>query len=200
MWICIVACLLEVPLKVDTNFADKQLSLGRYSSLCGLKPRSFFSTGSQHRQPLLRNSSTNTLVARQCLNSPLVIAETNTHATIEELLETVISVLPVPRLYNEDQLPLRTSLETAVRREGGRCEMAVSLRGREAGSKGTSTVGRRYQAAQWGPWLRTLVSVRQWSVKCSHELCVKVFNNFYYQSKPRTCDSIHSAVGYRTKA
>jgi hypothetical protein len=32
-----------------------------------------------------------------------------------------------PRLYNEGQLPLEESLETAVRRVGGWCEMAASL-------------------------------------------------------------------------
>jgi hypothetical protein len=32
------------------------------------------------------------------------MAATDTHATIEEQLEAVFSVLPVPRLYNEDHL------------------------------------------------------------------------------------------------
>jgi hypothetical protein len=40
-------------------------------------------------------------------------------------------------------------------------------------SRGTSTVGSRYQAAQWRPWLRTLLCVWQWCVKCNHVLCVK---------------------------
>jgi hypothetical protein len=52
---------------------------------------------------------------------------TDTHETIEELLETVFSVRFVPRLYNEEQLALRDTLETAVRRAGGRCEMAATL-------------------------------------------------------------------------
>jgi hypothetical protein len=42
----------------------------------------------------------------------------------------------------------RQSLETAVRRVRGWCEMAASLRGCEPGSRGTSIVGSRYQAAQ----------------------------------------------------
>jgi hypothetical protein len=33
----------------------------------------------------------------------------------------------VPRLYDEEQLRLRGSLETAVRRVGDRCEMAAGL-------------------------------------------------------------------------
>jgi hypothetical protein len=65
----------------------------------------------------------------------------------------------VPRLYNEDHFPERESTETAVRRVGDWCEMAASLRGREAGNRGSSVVGRRYQAAQWRSWLRTLVFV-----------------------------------------
>jgi hypothetical protein len=32
---------------------------------------------------------------------------TDTHATIEELLEAVLSVRPVPRLYNGGQLSLK---------------------------------------------------------------------------------------------
>jgi hypothetical protein len=62
-------------------------------------------------------------------------------------MEDTFSVRSVPRLYDEDQLPLQESLESAVRRVGGWCEMAVSLRGRELGSRATSTVGSRYQAA-----------------------------------------------------
>jgi hypothetical protein len=36
-------------------------------------------------------------------------------------------VRSVPRLYNEDQLPLQGSLEAAVRRVRGWCEVAASL-------------------------------------------------------------------------
>jgi hypothetical protein len=43
-------------------------------------------------------------------------------------MEEMFSVRYVPRLYNEDQLPLRESLETAIGRVGGWCEMAASLR------------------------------------------------------------------------
>jgi hypothetical protein len=39
------------------------------------------------------------------------------------------SVLSVPGLYNEDQLPLRDRPETAVTRVGDWCEMVASLRG-----------------------------------------------------------------------
>jgi hypothetical protein len=139
----------------------------------------------QQRQPLLGNGSANTSVARQWFNSRHLMAATDTHTTIEELLEAVFSVRSVRRLYNEDQLPLRESLESAVRSVGGWCEMAASLRGREPGNRGTSTVGSHYQAALWRPWLRTLVFVWQWFVKCSHELCVKVSNKSDYHTKPR---------------
>jgi hypothetical protein len=66
------------------------------------------------------------------------MAATYTHGTMNELLEVVFSVRSVPRLYNEGQLPLESHV-TAVRRVGGWCEMAASLRGRESVSKGTST-------------------------------------------------------------
>jgi hypothetical protein len=56
------------------------------------------------------------------------MASTDTHTTVE-LLEAVFSVRSIPRLYNEEQLRLRESLETAVRRVGGCFEMAASLRG-----------------------------------------------------------------------
>jgi hypothetical protein len=48
-------------------------------------------------------------------------------ATTEELLKAVFSMRSVPRLYNEELLRLRESLETAARRVGGWCEMAASL-------------------------------------------------------------------------
>jgi hypothetical protein len=89
---------------------------------------------------------------------------------MEYLSEAVFSVRSVPRLYDEGQLPLRRSLETEVRRVEGSCEMAASLRGREPGNRGSSTVQRCYQAAQWRPWLVILVCVWWWFVKCSHEL------------------------------
>jgi hypothetical protein len=53
---------------------------------------------------------------------------TDTHATTEELLEAVFSVRSVSGLYNDGQLPLWDSPVTAVRRAGGWCEMAASLR------------------------------------------------------------------------
>jgi hypothetical protein len=39
-------------------------------------------------------------------------------------MEAAFPVRSVPSLYNEDALPLRESLETAVRRVGRWCEMA----------------------------------------------------------------------------
>jgi hypothetical protein len=48
-------------------------------------------------------------VTKHWLSSRHVIAATDTHATIEELLETVFSVWSVPRIYNRDQLLLRVS-------------------------------------------------------------------------------------------
>jgi hypothetical protein len=42
-----------------------------------------------------------------------------------------------PRLYKEEQLRLRESLERAVRRVGGWCETAASLRGYETENRGT---------------------------------------------------------------
>jgi hypothetical protein len=58
---------------------------------------------------LLGSNSANTPIAH-------VMAGTGTHAMTEELLEALFSVRSVPRLYNEDQLPLEQSLETPVRR------------------------------------------------------------------------------------
>jgi hypothetical protein len=114
---------------------------------------------SRQRQPLLGNGSAYTPVARQWLIRRHVMSATGTQATVDELLEAMFSVRSMPRLHNEDQMPLRESLETRVRRVGDLCEVASSLRGREPCSRAMPTVGNRYQATQWGLWLRTLVSV-----------------------------------------
>jgi hypothetical protein len=53
------------------------------------------------------------------------MAATDAHATMEELLEAVFSVQSVPRLYNEEQLRLRVSLEAAARRVGVSCEIVA---------------------------------------------------------------------------
>jgi hypothetical protein len=55
------------------------------------------------------------------------MAATDAHEATVELLEMVFSMLSVPVLYNEDQLRLRESIELAVRRVGGWCEMVASL-------------------------------------------------------------------------
>jgi hypothetical protein len=81
--------------------------------------------------------------------------------------------------------PGSESLETAVTRIRSWYEMAASLRGRELGSRGTSSVGNRYQAAERRPWLRILVCVWLCFVKSSHELCVKVSNKSEFQPKLR---------------
>jgi hypothetical protein len=87
----------------------------------------------------------------QQLSSRHVIAATD---TTDELWESVFSVRSVPRLYNEancyyESVGSLKSLETAIRRLGGWCEMVASLRGGpEPGSKGSSIAGKRYQAAQ----------------------------------------------------
>jgi hypothetical protein len=48
-------------------------------------------------------------------------------ATVEEMFGELISLRSVPRLCNEEQLRLRDSFETAVRRVGIWCEMTASL-------------------------------------------------------------------------
>jgi hypothetical protein len=86
-----------------------------------------------HVDPLLGNdceiSSHKTAIAKQwlCKQRPLLGSARNRRTTIEELLEAVLSMRFVPGLYNDCQLPLEECLETAMRRIGGWCEMAVSL-------------------------------------------------------------------------
>jgi hypothetical protein len=72
--------------------------------------------------------SANTPVCRQWLSSHHVMAATDTHATIQELLEAVFSVRSVLRLYNEDKLPLAVSpSRVGVGRESAGRESAEKL-------------------------------------------------------------------------
>jgi hypothetical protein len=52
------------------------------------------------------------------------MSATGTHTTIEELLEAVLSLRSVLRLYNKDQLSLEQSLEMSVKRVEDWCELA----------------------------------------------------------------------------
>jgi hypothetical protein len=61
-------------------------------------------------------------VARQWLSSRHMMAATDTHATIEELLEAVFSVRSLPNLYNEDQLSVLVEPESRERE----CRQTVS--------------------------------------------------------------------------
>jgi hypothetical protein len=54
------------------------------------------------KQPLLANSSETTSVSRQWLSNH-ISAATDTHATVEVLLETVFSTRSVQRGYKEDK-------------------------------------------------------------------------------------------------
>jgi hypothetical protein len=55
-------------------------------------------------------------------------------------MEAVFSARSVSRLYNEDQLPLRESLETAVRRVEVGVRWPPACEDVKPGSRGSSTV------------------------------------------------------------
>jgi hypothetical protein len=77
-----------------------------------MRPLSKFVTVIYYVECLLKDrivKPAETAVARQWLSRRHVMAATDTHVTIEELLEAVFSVRSVPRLYNEDQLLLAVS-------------------------------------------------------------------------------------------
>jgi hypothetical protein len=67
------------------------------------------SAESQQKQPLLGNGFANTTVASKWFSSRHLMAATVTHETIEQLLEEMFSVWSVPRLYNEELLPIPVS-------------------------------------------------------------------------------------------
>jgi hypothetical protein len=85
------------------------------------------------KELLLWNSSATTPIAGQWFSMCHVITIRDARAAIEDPLAAVFSVQSVSRLYNKGQLPLRDSPETAVRRVGGWCVMAASLRDSEPG-------------------------------------------------------------------
>jgi hypothetical protein len=77
------------------------------------------------------------------------MAATDTHETIEQLLEAIFSVRSV--LRHKELLPIpvsRESPQTEARRVGGWCEMVTSLRGREPGNRRLFVFRRCYLAAQ----------------------------------------------------
>jgi hypothetical protein len=126
---------------------------------------------SQQRQPLLGNGSENTLVARQqsrnrqqWSNCEAVLSTRSVrwlHESIIHLFGEMFSMRSVPRLYNEEQLRLLESLEMAVRRVGGWCQMAASLGisrvewvvGQSPASKevSTETEARMFESRRWCP-------------------------------------------------
>jgi hypothetical protein len=89
-------------------------------------------------------------------------------------LETVFSVRSVPRLYEEDQLQLRESFETRVRRAA--CEDVSP--GAEERPHWKTLPSNEVKAVNEN----TSVTV---IFKDSHELCIKVSNKSDYRSKPR---------------
>jgi hypothetical protein len=95
----------------------------------------------------------NTPVAGQWLSSRHVMVATDTHATIEELLEAVFSVRSLPRLYNEDQLP--SAVSRGERESAGR--QSVEKLVVEAGdSSGTQ---RKGNVLLWKPLPSSAVKI-----------------------------------------
>jgi hypothetical protein len=87
----------------------------------------------------VKTGDSTTAVARRQLCGQVVSLETKQDA----IMMVTFSVRYMPKLYNENQMPLQDSLEMAVRRVEGWCEMATSLQGCESGSTGMSTIGSR---------------------------------------------------------
>jgi stage III sporulation protein SpoIIIAA len=82
------------------------------------------------KQPLLANGSETTFVSKQRLGKH-VPAATDTHATIEELLETVFYTRSVQRGYKEDNWGNRVSSVREVVRKKGSLKGAAVQRGLE---------------------------------------------------------------------
>jgi hypothetical protein len=83
------------------------------------------------------SAESQTPVARVWPSRRHVMAPTNTHATIGELLEAVFSVRSLPRIHNEDQLSLGDS--SCV--EAGSDTSTVALRIAGGDEEGTQCLG-----------------------------------------------------------
>jgi hypothetical protein len=80
------------------------------------------------------------------------MAAEGTHATTEELFETVLSVRSVPRQYNEDQLPLSVNLSREVGEESrGSLQADRQLRVAVAGAGDSSGTQRKGNVRRWKP-------------------------------------------------
>jgi hypothetical protein len=97
------------------------------------------------KQPLLANGSETTFVSRQRLGKH-ISAETDSHATIEVLLETVSSTRSVQRGYKEDSWGNEVSSVLGSVRKRDSLKGAAIQRGLEHGSRGIAIVRSRYQA------------------------------------------------------
>jgi hypothetical protein len=120
------------------------------------------SAKNQKKQPLVGNGAVNTHVTKQWLSSRHAMTATDMQVTIEELFEAAFSVRSGPRLYNEDQLPLREREERVYRQSAESC--STSGRG-EFGNPGEKK----------GPPLEA--AIKQWLVMTVTEninLCVTV--------------------------
>jgi hypothetical protein len=65
-------------------------------------------------------------LVRQWLSSHYVMAPTDTHTIIEDLLEAMFSVRSVARLFAEAQLSLPVNLDRVERESAGRLKVAVA--------------------------------------------------------------------------
>jgi hypothetical protein len=96
-------------------------------------------------------------------------------------IEAMFSVMSLPRLYNEQQLPLQESRETAVRRVGVSCETVASWQGRDHGGSGSYGVGSRYQAitcedtADWEDLVRAVGNCRVCELAITLQVLVVTF-------------------------
>jgi hypothetical protein len=103
----------------------------------------------RNSKPILLHSQK--IAAARLRPSKQVICVTAiSHTTLNEIVECGVFYADRAEaiLYNVYQLPLREILAASVRRVGGWSDMAAILRGCEPGNRGTSHVGRSYQATQ----------------------------------------------------
>jgi hypothetical protein len=119
------------------------------------------------KQPLLANGSETTFYSRKRLGNH-VPAATDTHATIEVLLEKVFFTRSVQRGYKEDNWGNRVRSVWESVKKGDIWKAAAIQWGLDRGSWRTSTVRSRYLGTagedNTAGWKRQ--RVLWWSVKC----------------------------------